>query len=788
MNRLFLALIFCFFSFSVSAQNGIIKGKLINKVNKEPVPFCAVAIDGTAIGANTDEQGAFVFTNLKPGFYNLKTSCIGYKPFILFEVEVNNAKAIFVTLEIEESISEINEIEVTSSAYVKMEESPVSLRTIGVAEIKRNPGGNRDISRVMQSLPGIQISPSFRNDLIVRGGSPNENRFYLEGIEVPVINHFTTQGASGGPVGMLNVDFIKEVSFYAGAFPANRGNALSSVIEFDYKDAREDKPQVSFTVGATDLAATLETPLTKNSGLIIGWRRSYLQFLFQALELPFLPKYDDLQFKYENKLSKKDILEVVGIGALDKVSLNLEANKTDQQKIILNSIPVSGQWNYTLGTRYRHFRDQSYLTIVVSRNHLKNTANKYENNDEEKGRKLFDYDSHEIENKLRIENTARINGWKINVGAGFESSQYDTKTLQQLPNNITLNYTSDISFFKYSVFSQVSKSFFKEKLTTSFGLRADGNTFNNEMSNGLNQLSPRIAASYIITPALSINANVGYYHQLPAYTVMGYRNTSGNLANANSEYIHCIHYVAGLEYDAKRNLRFTVEGFYKNYLNYPFNINDSISIANQGSDFGVVGNAPVVFNNRGRSYGVEFLVQQKLFKNFYGLLSYTFLRSEFENVAGKFVPAAWDAQHMMSITAGKIFKRNWELGLKLRASSGNPYTPYNIEQTVLISNYDLSGNGILDKSKYNALRLDPFYQIDVRIDKKYSFKKWTLDVYLDIQNITNSKVTQAPLIAIERDEAGMPLVDPNNSSSYIPKLINNTSGTLIPGIGIVVVF
>ena len=196
-------------------------------------------------------------------------------------------------------------------------------------KIKRNLA-ETSISKVIQSLPGVAVTSSFRNDIIVRGGSPNENRFYLDGIEVPTINHFSTQGASGGPVGLINVDFIQELDFYSGAFPANRGNALSSVLDFKFKEARTDKPAYSITLGSNDLAATIETPLTKNSTLIASWRRSYLQFLFQALDLPFLPKYDDFQFKTEFKPDQNNIITLLGLGAIDNVSLNTDASKTEE--------------------------------------------------------------------------------------------------------------------------------------------------------------------------------------------------------------------------------------------------------------------------------------------------------------------------------------------------------------------------------------------------------------------------------------------------------------------------
>jgi len=789
MNRL-TTLLLCFLTTtSIFAQSGTIKGKVTNLINKEPLGYVAILVEGTTLGGTSDDNGDYTITGLTPGIYNLKVDFIGYKPLTIYEVQVTNANAEFVNIELEEMSMEMQEAIVTAQPFIRKEESPLSLRSIGVAEIKRNPGGNRDISRVIQSLPGVAITSSFRNDIIVRGGSPNENRFYLDGIEVPTINHFSTQGASGGPVGLINVDFIQDLDFYSGAFPANRGNALSSVLEFKFKDARTDKPAYSITLGSNDLAATIETPLTKNSTLIASWRRSYLQFLFMALDLPFLPKYDDFQFKSEIKLDQNNIIDIIGLGAIDKVTLNTDASKTEENQYTLSQIPTNKQWNYTIGGSWRHFRDNSYRTFVVSRNYLNNSAQKYVDNDESiEANKLLDYQSTEAENKIRLEETIRTDGWKINYGAGAEWAEYTTSTFQKLANELTLNYSSEIGIFKYGAFGQVSKGILRERLQLSLGARLDGNNFNDHMANPLNQFSPRLSASYSLTKKIAINFNTGIYHQLPPYTTLGYRDMAGALVNTDVKYIQSKHLVLGIEYNTTKNSRFTLEGFYKHYSNYPMDLIDSISLANKGSDFGVIGNAPVTSTNKGRSYGIEFFFQQKLFHNFYGLFSYTFVGSEFQDFYGNYVPSSWDYRHMLSVTGGKIFKRGWEVGAKLRYNSGSPYTPYDIVASSLKTNYDVTNAGIPDNSQLNTIRVEPFYQVDMRVDKKYNFKTWTLDVYLDVQNITNNTTDEQPYFSVERDASGVPVTNPDNPDYYIPKTIDNVSGTIIPGIGIIVEF
>jgi hypothetical protein len=308
------------------------------------------------------------------------------------------------------------------------------------------------------------------------------------------------------------------------------------------------------------------------------------------------------------------------------------------------------------------------------------------------------------------------------------------------------------------------------------------------MANPLNQLSPVLSASYSLSKKVALNFNTGIYHQLPAYTTLGYRDSSGDLVNQDVKYIQAKHLVLGIEYNTTKNSRFTIEGFYKHYSNYPMDLIDSISLANKGSDFGVIGNAPVISNNKGRSYGVEFFFQQKLFKNFYGLVSYTFVNSEFQDIFGNYISSSWDYRHMVSITGGKIFKKNWEVGAKLRYNSGSPYTPYNVQESALKTNYDVTNAGIIDNTKLNTLRVESFYQFDIRVDKKYNFKKWTLDVYLDIQNLTNNTTTEQPYFSVERDENNNPITNPDNPDYYIPRYIDNIAGTIIPGIGVIVEF
>ena len=800
MKTIFIA--FFLTIFSGLAQDLKISGIVLDKLTNTPLPFVNISIIGEGIGTSTDELGYFEINNLNPGIYNLQASFIGYKKRILYEIELTNSREVYKKILLEEGSNYLEEVGVSAREF-SPDETPISFKAIGVSEIKRNPGGNRDISKVMQTFPGVATSISFRNDIIIRGGSPNENVFYLDGIEVPNINHFSTQGSSGGPVGLINVDLIENVDFISAAFPSNRGNTLSSVFEFIQKRPNKEKFNTSLTLGSSDLALLIDGPISKNSGFILSARRSYLQFLFKALQLPFLPEYNDIQFKYLNKLSDKSELTIIGLGAIDDFSLNKQANDgvedittIERNQYILDYIPIQKQWNYTLGANYKYFSDKGFHTVVLSRNHLNNNAEK---NDLETNEIELDYLSEEIENKFRYEYNYGNKKSEINLGFGIENASYKNDTYKPITfpseegNEIlvdTYEYNSELNFEKFNLFSQFTTNFLNERLITSIGLRTDFNNYSKINLNPLSQFSPRISIAYFLNSNFKYSLNTGVYYQLPPYTVLGFSDTTGVLINKQNDvtYIQSKQIVTGFEYITNSNTKITLEGFYKHYSNYPFLIPDSVSLANLGADFGVVGDQEIVSNSSGRAYGIEFFAQRKLTDGIYGLFSYTLSWSQFKDKNLNYIPSSWDQRHIINICAAKKFKKNWEVGFKWRYTSANPYTPYDVSSSMNSVYWNLVGQGILDYENLNSERNKPFHHLDIRIDKKYYFKNWSLNFYLDLENLYNKVAYLSPYLTVERNESGNPIQDPNNSGLYIPKFIDNTQGQFLPSIGLIVEF
>lgn len=800
MKKFFHVIIFyIFFIGTTLAQGGVLKGTVRDALSNDAISFANVFLLNTSMGTTTDIDGNFILENIKPGVYDVEISFLGYKTQTFFEAEIQSAKPFIINVKLEEDVTQLTEVVVKAEPFRKTSESPLSLRTIGITEIKRNPGGNRDISRVIQSLPGVTSTASFRNDLIIRGGSPNENRFFIDDVEIPTINHFSTQGSSGGPAGIINVDFIREVDFYSGAFPASRYNSLSSVFNFKFKDGRDDRIGATATVGAQDIGVSVDGPVGKKGTFLVSARRSYLQFLFKAIGLPFLPVYNDFQIKYKHKINAKNEITFLGIGAIDNFKLNLEADGDETKQFILGNLPVNNQWNYTNGIVYKRYNDNGFTTLVLSRSMLNNDAYKFFNNDESRPEnKILDYLSQEIENKMRLENTSKVNEWTISTGMSYEFAKYNNSTFNKIFSNgsvLDINYSSKLSLQKYGAFTSFSRTFIDNRLNLSAGLRLDGNSFSDDTQNPLEQFSPRFSLAYSITPRLAFNFNSGIYYQLPPYTILGY-NEGGQFVNRNNNigYIRNKQIVAGFEYNTNFSSKISVETYFKDYDNYPFLLREQISLANLGGDFGVIGNEPAKSSGKGRAYGIEMLYQQRLYKGFYGITSVTIGRSEFTNGVGNYLPSSWDARYIANLTIGKRFKRNWELGVKWRFQSGLPTTPSDPNAN-LVQSWDRNLRALPDFTRLNSTRTADFGFIDLRLDKKWFFKSWDINLYLDIQNLTSSSIPGTQLI-LDRplDENGRPIgsgiIDnptaPVDQQRYRLKNIDNATGQLLPVIGLVI--
>ncbi len=809
---LVLSLLF-FFLDALKAQNtpqARISGYAIDKNTLKPIPGISIKLESTNKGTTTDSTGFFRITNITPGSYNISFSILNYNAKTINNVVLTSGNETTISVELEMAAKKLDEIVITNrrnSAKATSLESPLSVQRMTTEEIKRNPGGNFDISKVIQSLPGVGGGVGgggFRNDIIIRGGAPSENVYYLDGIEIPVINHFGTQGSGGGPQGILNANFIEEVKMNTSAFDARYDNALSSVLQFKQKSGNSYKTQGNVILSATELAITLDGPLSKKTTYLASIRRSYLQLLFEAIDLPIRPNYWDYQFKTTTRINEKTTLSFMGIGAIDEFKFAAPKEASDEKLYVINSNPMINQWNYTVGASLKKLTANGFWNLALSRNSLNNQADKYEDNDNPSdATRTLMTNSTETENKLRFDASTTVNGLKLSYGASaqfvdFDNSYFNVyrKAVKNTAGAIIqpaviVNSVNKVDFLKYGAFVQLSKRIMNERMAISLGTRIDGNSLGNSEANPFKQFSPRLSFSYAATSKTNLNASIGRYHKLPAYTQLAYSNPMQAVNSNPGKYISSNHYVAGIEHLPRSSLRFTLEGFYKGYSKYPISLLDGVSLANKGTEFGSIGNEPISQAGKGKAYGIEFLAQKKLTKRFFGILSYTFYHSTFTNQKNEYIPASWDNRHLVSLTWGYKFKRNWELGLKFRYQGAAPNTPFDMTASRL--NYLTQGTGILDNKNYNSLRLDAFHASDVRIDKKWNFNRFTLDLYLDVTNWYVAKTPGAAQYTFKRNgTAGFATTDGNpirmDGSNAIPLLLENSDAFSTPSFGFIVEF
>lgn len=795
-------------------QNGRISGKIIDQSTQKAISGANISLDGSGKGAQSDSLGFFKINQVPLKSYNLSISSVGYKKTKLYNLVLNAGNELFVTVELSPENQELNEVIVTQSrktARVATLESPLSVQRLTTEEIKSNPGGNFDISKVIQALPGVgggAQGGGFRNDIIIRGGGPNENVYYLDGIEIPVLNHFQTQGSSGGPQGMLNVSFIEDVKLSSSAFDAKYDNALSSVFQFRQRSGNPNKFQGNVRLSATEFALTTEGPLAKSgkTTFLASARRSYLQFLFQALDIPIRPNFWDFQTKITHQINAKTSISFMALGAIDDFSFSTIKKETPEKLYIYNSNPIISQWNYTAGITLKHLTENGYYNLAISRNTFDNDIRKYEDNQLKDPNQInLSLQSRETENKIRFDANQNMNGWKLSYGLSLQSVDYANQTTavfrkavygapgQLIQPEIKYQFNSPLgTFAKYGAFGQASKAFLDTRLGVSVGVRTDMNSFTDSGSDPLKTLSPRLSLSYVMNDQWTLNGSVGRYFKLAPYTILGFADNTGKLVNKNADYQSSDHYVLGLEYLVNDALRFTVEGFVKNYGNVPISVNKGISLANLGGDFNVLGNEAVRTTGKGEAYGFEFFAQKKLTDKFFGILSYTYYNSSYSGLNGVMTPSSWDNRHLLSLTWGYKFPRNWELGLKFRYQGGAPYTPF--DETASRTNFLSQGLGILDYSQLNTKRLRSFHSSDVRIDKKYNLKNTTIDLFLDVTNWYIAAADAAPYYAFKRTDDnkafatsdGKPMMP--NGSNATPVLLGNDKASVTPTIGFIVEF
>ncbi|HCA43842.1 MAG TPA: hypothetical protein DEP28_11390 [Bacteroidetes bacterium] len=730
MKTLFFIFTFLCFPHLIFAQNsnGIIKGIIIDKETQSPVAGAIVEIINSEFKTESNESGEFIFTNLDFKNYEIKISSIGYNTLKKSDLIIYSSKPLEISFELLPSNLTTEEIEVGANYFEKNSNVNISSMNLDYEEVRRAPGAAEDIGRMLQTAPGVSIGNDQRNDLIVRGGSPSENLILIDGIEVPNINHFGSQGSSGGPIGIINLKFLQSADIYTGGFSSVFGDKLSSVVDIKFRNGSKNNFYSNVDLSMQGFGGIFEGPLTSKGSYMLSIRRSYLDLLKDAIRLSAVPNYWDMNLKLNYELNKNNYISMIGFSGIDKIEFE-KRDLTDPESNPFENAFFNKE-SYTAGISHKYLFDKGYIQNIVSGTF---SDNRLQQKDKLNEITEFKNNSKEREITIKSDLNYQLSGsFYLSTGLGYKNINSKNEIFDIQDTTATgyiipeLNVNNEINSYKLFGYVNVTNKFFKDKLSINYGVRAD--YF--EVINNKTTISPRVGLSYKILPNTSLNAAFGVFHQTPEYVWL-----STDEFNKNLNSIRADHYIAGIEHFVTPELRTTLEFYVKDYKDVPVSLdNPTFIILNGGTEYGPNLISKAISGGKGIVRGFDFSLHKKLTGDgFYGMLNYSYMKSEFTALAGGTVPSAFDQTHQLTLIAGYQVADDWLISAKFKFATGKPFTPYDIETSKSL------GRGVYVMDRYNSERMPDYNRLDLRVDKKFNFKGFSIVGYVEVQNVFNKQ-------------------------------------------------
>ena len=713
---------------SLFAQNdepkGSLEGKVLDIETKTPLIGVNIYIKNTETGTTTDLDGNYKMTNIPVGLINVVFSYIGYESVTKADVSIKPDRTLFLNVDMKSSVVELQDVVVTNGYFSELENKPVSTVNFSAEEIRRSPGTAGDVSRILSTLPSVAKVNDQRNSLIVRGGTAVENSFYVDNIEIPNINHFPVEGSSDGPIGILNADFINDVNFHSGGFSPVYGDRLSSIMDITYREADKTRfsPQVNLSLAGA--GGSVEGALGNKMNYLLSFNRSYLDLLVNQIEEGSpLPKYGDAQTKIVYEPDDKNKFTMLDVLSIDEIYL-------DENKAIDNDANMYGRTdgiNNTAGVNWQHIWSNSgYSNTSVAhtytkykRDYSKTVTQKqfYTNNTDEQILRLRNVNYLKLDNKNALEFGGDFSGTFTNFDTfyGEYEDQYGNTTQPLYINNSMDGYK--IGAFGVHHFNPL------ENLRLDYGARVDYFTYNRNFD-----FSPRGTITYQLNPKTSFSVGAGLFHQNIPNNILVQSEDFKSLKTPTA-----VHYTVGFSQEIWNATRLSIEAYYKDYYNFPINPEQpTMFLFDQVQVFGIFwSNSVLEDNGRANAKGTEVILQKKLAKDFYGLVSASLSNSSYKDYFGEWHDRIYDNRFNFNLEGGYMPSNDWELKVRWVYANGAPYTPFDYEAS------KAAGTGIWDLSRTNSERLPDYHSMNIRIDKRFYFSSSSLLVYLSVWNVYN---------------------------------------------------
>jgi hypothetical protein len=705
---------------------GSLRGSVVDAETGAPIIGASVLIVGTSRGASADSAGQFKILNVPVGTYAVRISSVGHEPSTRTDVIVRAGRATFLDAELEVRLTEVQGVSVGAGYFNDSPTEPTSSTRFSAEEVRRAPGSAGDVSRIMFSLPSVAKVNDQVNNLIVRGGNPTENSFYVDNIEIPNINHYPLFGTSGGPISLVNTDFVKNVDFSAGGFSAAYGDRLSSVMALSFREGDREKTDLQADFNFAGIGLVAEGPIVNHRGSwLVSARRSYLDLLVDAIGVGVVPKYSDYQGKFVYDLSPRSRISILGILGVDYINFDRqsaidEGNITDGW---------SDGYEYAVGANWRYLWGKNgYSNTSVSHLATRVKANYFETST---GNELVNQNNLDGSTQLRNVNFFRLNDHnEVEFGTDlkYEADNFDYyasaytnyigDSIPPLIINDEINSPKVGGFVNYIVRPS-------ERFSVTLGTRFDYFDYT-----GNSSLSPRLAMSYNLSSGDRLNAAFGMYSQTVPIVLLSQQKSNRDLQD-----LQAYHYILGYEHMLNENTRLRVETYYKWYKNFPMNIDQPelfiIDEVVYGNYFFYQPN--LRDDGKARSYGVEATVQKKLKQGIYGLLSGAWFRSQYKDLNGTWRNRAFDNRVILSAEGGYKPNNKWEFSLRWIFAGGAPYTPLDLDASQAIN------RSVYDETRVNEVRYPDYHSLNLRADRRFNFANSNMIVFFSVWNAYNRK-------------------------------------------------
>jgi hypothetical protein len=726
-------LLFCLHALTAHAQlSGVIAGRVLHSVTKEPIPGAVVVLTGSGRGLASDGHGWFVFRDVPAGMYGLRISMLGFRPAEVDSLRVERGSTLTVAVELTESEIGMAEVLVVNRRTVSFTEFPVSTQSISFREMKQSAGAMEDVARVVNAFPGVAQVDRDRNEVMVRGGAPSENLFLVDNFELPNINHFGIQGASGGAVSFINMDFLESFSFATGGFGVRYGDKMSSVFDIRLRRGREDRAGGKVMLSATQFGLTGEGPMPWGGTILASVRRSFLEPVFQAYGMTYAPAYWDYALKMQQTLGSNDHLRILALGALDRVELD---NSTPEARRENSKTLFGDQYRHLAGLAWKHVWSSGVAEVQAR--HL-NTRYHYlqfrsDLTPSFKGNAVEEETAVKADVLLRLSSTTEVSAgaeWKTAFLAAdlYANVSYTAMTPRVV---YRIDGRSDTNAAKSSAYLQLAHAI--GRLTVTAGVRGDHFGM---LSQPL-AIAPRISLSYAFDHATRLTASAGRYFQAPAYLWI-----MSNGFNRGLSHLVLDQVVAGVDHYFDADWKVTVEGYRKWYGRYPASIarpylvmvNTGVGLGGVSEGYASFGLDSLVSRGTGMSHGAEVFVQKRLSDTpWFGKLTLSYNVTSFRALDGVWRPSDYDQRWIATMGGGYLFGEDWEFSGLLRFYTGRPYTPF-FGPTIYVRSSDL----------YNTERVGNNHSLDVRVARYWSWGSHRWSAFVDIINVYNRRPIDVP--------------------------------------------